>query len=134
MLCGLPTALSLMVREAVSDPAVAGVNVTVKEHLAFTASEVPQVLLSVKSLLFAPLLATVLRVKAALPVLVRVTVLAGVLWPTTWFPNAMEVDDSVTLGSVVGVGVGVGVVVLEALSPWQPQSANDKAIRPAKER
>ena len=48
--CGLPLALSAIPREAVRDPVPAGVNVTLRAQLLPAATELPQVLVTTKSL------------------------------------------------------------------------------------
>src|SRR5437016_2908473 len=68
--CGLPVALSAIVTAPVRVPVAVGVNVTPMVQLAPAASDAPQVLVSAKS----PLAAILVMLRAALPVLVRVTV------------------------------------------------------------
>ena len=51
---GLPLTLSVMDSEAVRLPLAAGLNVTLTEQLALATSELPQVLVWVKSLALAP--------------------------------------------------------------------------------
>jgi len=73
--CGLPLALSVILSVAVYELAAAGVNVTSIVHLPPAATELPQVsAISAKSLGFVPPTATLEILKAALPVLLRVTV------------------------------------------------------------
>ena len=69
---GLPLTLSVMDSEAVRLPLAAGLNVTLTEQLALAASELPQVLVWVKSLALAPVSAMLVMLIAALPVLFRV--------------------------------------------------------------
>ncbi len=69
---GLPLTLSVMDSEAVRLPLAAGRNVTLTEQLALAASELPQVLVWVKSLVLAPVSAMLVMLIAALPVLFRV--------------------------------------------------------------
>ena len=69
---GLPLTLSVMDSEAVRLPLAAGLNVTLTEQLALAPSELPQVLVWVKSLAFAPVGAMLVMLIAALPVLFRV--------------------------------------------------------------
>jgi hypothetical protein len=69
---GLPPTLSVMDSEAVRLPLAAGRNVTLTEQLALAASELPQVLVWVKSLTLAPVSAMLVMLIAALPVLFRV--------------------------------------------------------------
>jgi len=72
--CGLPLELSAMLSEAASVPATEGVNITTIVQLAPAASELPHVLLCAKSLALVPVSARLVMLKAALPVLLRVTV------------------------------------------------------------
>ena len=71
---GLPVALSVRVTAAVRDPLAAGVKVTLIVQLAPAATLAPQLLDWAKSLALVPVTARLVRVKAALPVLLRVTV------------------------------------------------------------
>src|SRR5215472_10589808 len=71
--CGLPAALSVMVSAALREPRAAGVKVTLNVQLAPPATLEPQVLVSAKSPLFLPVIATLLRLSGALPILVKVT-------------------------------------------------------------
>ena len=73
-LWGLPLALSAMLSEAVRLPLAEGVKVTLIVQLPPAATEVPQLLLWAKSLGLAPPSARLEMLKAALPVLLRVTV------------------------------------------------------------
>ena len=72
--CGLPLALSVMLTEAVRLPLAAGVNVTLMVQLAPAATELPHVLVWAKSLALVPVKARLVMLKAAVPVLLRVTV------------------------------------------------------------
>ena len=71
--CGLPVALSVRVRAAVRDPLAAGVKVTLIVQLAPAATLAPQLLVCAKSLGFVPVMAILVMLKVALPVLFRVT-------------------------------------------------------------
>ena len=73
-ICGLPLALSVMLTEAVRLPLAAGVNVTLIVQLAPPATELPHVLVCAKLLALVPVSARLVMLKAALPVLLRVTV------------------------------------------------------------
>jgi len=70
--CGLPPALSVTETAPVREPVAAGVKVTEIVHVPAAATEAPQVLVWLKS----PLAAIVVIVRAADPVLVRVTTCA----------------------------------------------------------
>ncbi len=67
--CGLPVALSVTATAAVRIPEAAGVNVTLIVQLAPAATDVPQVLLSAKSPPLVPVMAILVMLKDALPVL-----------------------------------------------------------------
>jgi hypothetical protein len=82
--CGLPWALSAMLTAAVRLPMAAGVNVTLIVQLPFTATVLPQVLVTVKSLGFAPVVPMLVMVKLTFPVLVRVTDCAALVVPRFW--------------------------------------------------
>lgn len=79
IVCGLPDALSVMVTEAVRLPVADGVNVTLIEQFAFTASVAllaGQVLVCAKSLLFVPVTEMLEIVRGAVPEFVSVTLCA----------------------------------------------------------
>jgi hypothetical protein len=71
--CGLPLALSATVSEAVRLPVAAGVNNIAMVQVPPAATDAPQVLIWLKSLALAPVKAMLVMLKAAVPVLVRVT-------------------------------------------------------------
>ena len=71
---GLPLALSVMLTEAVRLPLAVGVKVTPIVQLDAPATELPQVLVWAKSPALVPVIARLVMLKAALPVLLRVTV------------------------------------------------------------
>jgi hypothetical protein len=71
---GLPLALSVIVTEAVRFPLAVGVNVTLIVQLPAAATELPQVFVSAKSPAFVPVIAMLVMLKAALPVLLSATV------------------------------------------------------------
>jgi hypothetical protein len=73
-LWGLPVALSVRVTAALRVPPTPGVKVRLTVQLAPAATPDPQVLVWAKSPGLAPVSAMLVRVKAALPVLFRVTV------------------------------------------------------------
>lgn len=94
--CGLPTALSVMVKTPVAEPVVVGTNVTLKMQLAPTATDIPvtQVVLLLRA--NSALVVTPEIVRAALPVFVRVTAWAEPLTP--WLPNARTAGEMLTAG------------------------------------
>jgi hypothetical protein len=71
--CGLPEALSVRVTAAVRVPLAAGVKATLIVQVAPAAKLDPQLLVSAKLLPLVPETAMLVTLKAALPVLVRVT-------------------------------------------------------------
>ena len=85
--------------DAVRAPVAVGLNATLIVQFA-PAATVPQVLVSEKSPLFAPVMATEVTESAALPLLVSVTV-CGVplVVPTGWFANASDAGDNVAAGA-----------------------------------
>ena len=82
MVCGLPLALSVKVTEAVRVPAAAGVNVTLIVQLLFAATELPQVLVWLKSLAFVPVSEMLVMLKLAFPVFIRTTAWAALVVAT----------------------------------------------------
>ena len=72
--CGLPVALSVILNEAVRVPIAAGVNNIAMVQLPPAATEVLQVLASVKSVVLVPVKAMLETINVAVPELVRVTV------------------------------------------------------------
>jgi hypothetical protein len=83
--CCVPAALlllSVIVKFAVREPEAVGENVTLMTQLAFEATELPHVLVCAKSPEFVPVNPMLLTVKAALPVLVKVTVWTLLVEPT----------------------------------------------------
>ncbi len=68
--CGLPTALSVMVTAPVLVPLAVGLKVTLRVQLALAATLEPQVLLWEKS----PLALMLVMLRVALPVLLSVTI------------------------------------------------------------
>ena len=83
--CGLPLALSVMVTLALRLPVAVGVKVTLIVQFAPAAKVLEllgQVLVCAKSPLLVPLRPMLLMVKAAVPLLVSVTVCAALVVPT----------------------------------------------------
>ena len=82
-MCGLPLALSVMLTEAARFPMSEGVNDTTIVQLAPAANELPQLLVGgTKLLALVPVVARLVIVKTALPVLLRVIVRAALVVPT----------------------------------------------------
>ena len=85
--CVLPVTslvLSVIINDAVRVPGSAGVNVTLIVQLPFGASVLPQVVVRVKSPESVPVTTWLAMVKVPVPVLLRVTVWAGLVVPTFW--------------------------------------------------
>ena len=102
--CGLPLALSVMLSEAVRLPLAEGVNFTLIVQLAPAATELPHVLVCAKSLALVPVSARLVMFKAALPVLVSVTVWAVLVVLIVWFPKAR------LPGAMLATGAGGGSI------------------------
>jgi len=98
IVCGLPTALSIMLTEAARLPIAAGVNLTLIVQLALTATELPHVEETVKSLEFVPVAAMLVMVKLAFPVLVRVTDCAALVVPRFWLAKVRAPLERLTTG------------------------------------
>jgi hypothetical protein len=94
IVCGLFAALSAMVTDPYRLPLAVGVKVTLMVQLFAGATEAPQLLVWAKS----PLAATLEMFKAALPVLVSVTVCAELVAPTLVLVNVSVAGSSVTTG------------------------------------
>jgi len=94
--CGLSRTLSAIVRAALLLPSAAGVKVTWMAQLAPTPSVDPQVCAWVKSPLFSPVMAMLVRVSGTLPVLVKVTVCAELLLPGIWSGKVSDEGDNST--------------------------------------
>src|SRR5208282_1164053 len=102
--CGLSGALSVMVTSPVRTSVIVGVKVTENTQLAPAAMVLPLTqgvkvlvalsVLSAKS----PLAVMVEMFNAAVPLLVRVTLLAPLVTPMTNLPHLSEVGDSETTG------------------------------------
>jgi len=80
--CGEPVALSAIESVAAKLAANAGVKVTETVQLAAAASELPQVVVSAKSVGLAPVMVMPVIESAALPVFISVAVCAGAVVPT----------------------------------------------------
>jgi hypothetical protein len=103
ILCGLPEALSVTESEAFRAPVADGLKVTLIVQFAPAATLEPQVLVSVKSPLFAPPMAMPepLMLNVAVPVFVSVTVWAALVVETSWFPKLrLVVPPKLTIGAV----------------------------------
>jgi hypothetical protein len=101
--CGLPEALSVMLRVPMRVPDAVGVNVTLMVQLAPAATELPQVLVWAKS----PLAETPVRFSEALPVFASVTVCAALVVPTVWLVKVSEEAERLTTGAEAAAPVPV---------------------------
>ena len=81
-------------------PAARGLKFTLIAQLVPAASEVPHVLLWPKSAPFVPEMLIEVMVNVALPVLLRVTTLAGLAVFTAWFANVMLPGDRAVTGAI----------------------------------
>src|SRR5215470_6242597 len=96
--CGLPPALSEIVRFPVLAPTTVGVNVTLMVQFAPAASvagSIPHVFVSAKS----PEVPIELIVNVLVPLFVRVTVCAALVVVSNWPPNVRLVAESPTPGA-----------------------------------
>jgi len=93
--CGLPTALSLIVNVPVRVALVVGVNVTLIVQVELAATPFPQLSVSAKS----PLVKMLVMCKGAVPLLESVTVCGVLVVPTGWPPKLRLVGESETAGS-----------------------------------
>jgi hypothetical protein len=79
-------------------PAAVGLKVTLIVQLAPVATLDPQLLAREKSPASPPERTTLVTLRAAVPVLVRVIVLAALVVATVWLPNVIPVGERVTVG------------------------------------
>lgn len=111
--CGDPDALSATCSVAEKAAAEAGVNVTEIVHLEPAASDCPHVLVSLKSLGFAPAMAMPLMLRVALPVFESVAVCAAVVVPDTAVnANVPGVSEATGAGGGVPVPISVADCVV----------------------
>src|SRR5439155_5732530 len=97
-LCGLPGALSVMVKAPERLPPPVGVKVTLMVQLAPAARLEPQVLVSAKSAASAPETAMLEIARLALPVLVSLTLWAELAVPAISAPSARPLTYRLTSG------------------------------------
>ena len=95
-----PAELSVTVTAPVKAPAAAGLKVTLIVQLPETATLVPQVLVSEKSLESVPVIAMLAMVRAAVPVLLRVTDWEALEVFTTWSGKVRLEEESTAVGAV----------------------------------
>ena len=130
--CGLPLTLSEMLTEAVRLPLSKGVNVTLIVQREKAANDLPQVLVSEKSLAFVPVTVMLVMLKAALPVLFRVTVFAVLALFMGWLPKARLVGERPTpdvpvFKRLVAWGLPVALSVRVTAAARVPLAAGVKA-------
>lgn len=101
MVCGLLLALSVMVTVPVRVPVAVGWKVTLMVQLPPAVTEPPQLLVWAKS----PLIATLVIVRAVVPLLVRVEVKALLVCPTVVLGKVREAGDTLAVGVVTPVPV-----------------------------
>src|SRR3989442_9011277 len=101
--CGLPSALSVILTAANRAPVAVGVKVSLITQLPLGTTIAPFVHVvpaaMAKSPGFAPPRATVVMLKVPVPLLATVTLCAALVVLTRWLPNATAVVDSVTAGA-----------------------------------
>ena len=97
---GLPVALSVKLTEADRLPVTVGLNVTLIVQFPPAATELPQVLVCAKSPGSAPVSATLERLKATEPPLVRVAVRVALVVSRDWLPKERLVGERLTVAEV----------------------------------
>jgi hypothetical protein len=111
--CGELVVVSLMVIAAVIAPAVVGAKCPWMVQFAPAARLVPQLLENANADAFVPVTVMLLMSRAALPVLVKVTLCEGLVDPTCKLPNDKLVADNDTV-------VGVTPVPVSAMDCGEP--------------
>lgn len=103
--CGEPLALSVTFSVAESEPVDAGLKATEMVQVELALREEPQVVaVFTNKLLLVPEITMLLMVRAAVPLLLSVTVLAADCTPLTTEPKASEVGERLADGVLVVVG------------------------------
>jgi hypothetical protein len=97
-ICGVPGALSEMVRFVVSVPVATGAKLTLMSQLAPTANELPQLLVWVKSAAAEPLNLIEVMLRLRLPVFVKTTVCGELVVPVSWRGYERLAGESPTFG------------------------------------
>jgi hypothetical protein len=103
--CGLLAALSVKFSEALRFPVADGVNVTLTVQALLGVTVAPEQVsaLLAKLLAYVPPIATVEKVRLAVPVLVTVTVCGALVAPTFWGVNMRLVGEKDTGSTVMTV-------------------------------
>jgi hypothetical protein len=104
--CGLPGALSVIVRVPVCGPEAVGVKVTCTVQLLEAAMEAPHVFVAGNPLV----VWTDETNNGPVPVLVTVTCCAPLVVPVAWTPNESDVGDRVTAGAVPVPVIGTACI------------------------
>jgi hypothetical protein len=123
--CGLPEALSVIDTLALRVPVAVGVKVTLIVQFDPAASVLDplgHVLVCAKSPLLVPVKPMLLMVKAALPLLVNVTVWAALVVLTCWLPKLKLVGLNVTAGAGVAAPL-MKLLRILAVVRWIPALA-----------
>src|SRR5215472_4444819 len=94
--CGLPAALSLIVNAPLRVPRWVGEKVTLMEQPPPAATDVPQLLVWLKS----PEATMLVTVRAPSPTFMSVTACGLLLVPTSWLLKLKEVNDKLTTGAM----------------------------------
>jgi hypothetical protein len=102
MVWGLPAALSEILTVALRAPPAVGANTALIEQLPPAARVLPQVVVSEKSPAFAPVRVMLAIFKAASPVLLRVTLFAALVVPTSCELKVRPEPERLTAGAVAG--------------------------------
>jgi hypothetical protein len=121
--CGLPAALSAMLKVAEREPVACGAKVTPIEQFPPATTLDPQLVVCRKSPALAPPTEIAVILSSALPELVSVTLCTGLVTP--WFSEVKER----LLGEVVAAGAGGGPV-LALPPPPQPTHIEASTIVP----
>ena len=125
--CGLPAALSEILILAVRAPAAAGANCALMEQLLPATRELPQVVVSEKSLALAPVRIMLEMSRAAFPVLLTVT-----LWTPLVVPTFCELKVKPEAERLIAGAVAGGCVPPPEPPPQAAQIPNHKSIDPSR--
>ncbi len=94
--CGLPLALSLMLRVPLRVPTAVGLNATLIVQLVCGARLLPQVFAGIMK---SPEATMLLMASVVVPVFLRTTLLEALVLPSTFTPKAKLVDERLTIGN-----------------------------------
>src|SRR5579859_1705224 len=129
--CGLPAALSVTVTFAVRAPITVGTNTTLIVQFAPAATDVPQLLVCVKSAAFGCVIVMVPIFNVALPVLVSVNAIGALACPTTVLGKVRLVGEKLTTAcpKACAAKANIKTVNVESSSPdrnFIPSSKNHR--------